>query len=341
MKADFESRSLQQLMARSTAGAGKSRDGLDDTLFPESLDFDFYTERAPRVRRRGKRLTVEYSKQLRVDMNGRDSTVYVTMGGNPYPVFDPPMLTSYIHLASDLENRSDIYRDQFGEWPQLHFFVVKSSVPGTFSLGGDLGLFARMIRARNYKGLRSYAKACVDPLARFARGFHLPIVTMSLVQGRAFGGGFELPLAGDIIIAEKQAVFCLPELMHNLFPGMGAIIFLLRKVGERGLRTILESGRQFSAQEMHELGVVDQVAETGQGNEAVREFIRSHRRNAAAYGAMAQALRIARGDLTPELMRIAELWVQTAMKLGDREIAILERIADSQKRLRMSSHTDI
>ena len=52
--------------------------------------------------------------------------------------------------------------------------------------------------------------------------FNLPFTTISLVQGDALGGGFEAALCGDIIIAEKQARFGFPEVLFNLFPGMGA-----------------------------------------------------------------------------------------------------------------------
>ena len=61
----------------------------------------------------------------------------------------------------------------------------------------------------------------------------LPILTVALIQGDAVGGGFEAMLTDDIVIAEQGAKFGLPEILFNLFPGMGGYSFLRRKVAWR------------------------------------------------------------------------------------------------------------
>lgn len=306
-------------------------------LYPHRFKHDFYEPQLPRITKTPGRLELEYSKQMTAALEIKSGALWVTMHGEPHPVFNLEMLTSYISLFSDIENRSALFHDELGQWPNINYIIIKSGVAGTFSLGGDLLQFAQLIRDRDWQGLRNYAKACVDPLARFSRGLHLPLVTISLVQGRSSGGGFELPLAGDIIIAEKQATFALPEIRLNLFPGMGATSFLMRKVGERALKTIMDSDKHFTAQEMLDLGVIDQIVETGQGEQAVQQLIQARKHTVAGYGAMAEARRIVRGDLTPELMRIAELWVQTAMKFTEREISAMHRLARYQGRMQASS----
>jgi DSF synthase len=140
-------------------------------------------------------------------------------------------------------------------------------------------------------------------------------------------------LACDIIIAESNAVFALSDIRLNLFPGMGATTFLLRKAGERALKAITGSGRQFTAQELYELGVIDFLVDTGRGEQAARELIESRRRTVNGHGAMAQARRIAHGNITTDLMRIAELWVETAMKLTEREVATMRRLVRRQNTL--------
>ena len=61
--------------------------------------------------------------------------------------------------------------------------------------------------------------------------FGLPIVTISLVRGNALGGGFEIALSGDVIIAERSAMMGFPEILFNCFPGMGAFQTLSSRVG--------------------------------------------------------------------------------------------------------------
>ena len=85
----------------------------------------------------------------------------------------------------------------------------------------------------------------------------LPITTISLVQGECLGGGFEAALSSDIVVAERQARFGFPEILFNLFPGMGAYSFLDRRVGRRVTEELLSTGKIYSADDMLALGVVD------------------------------------------------------------------------------------
>ena len=98
-------------------------------------------------------------------------------------------------------------------------------------------------------------------------------MTVALVQGDAIGGGFEAMLTNDVVIAERAAKFGLPEILFNLFPGMGAHSFLRRRVGERMARVLIEDGRSRSADEMRELGLVDVVCEPGEGEATLRQFV--------------------------------------------------------------------
>ena len=107
-------------------------------------------------------------------------------------------------------------------------------MPGVFNLGGDLDLFKQLIEARDRAGLLRYGRACIDVLYRNYIGHDLPVTTISLVQGECLGGGFEAALSSDVIIAEKSARFGFPEILFNLFPGMGAYSFLDRQIGQRG-----------------------------------------------------------------------------------------------------------
>ena len=79
------------------------------------------------------------------------------------------------------------------------------------------------------------------------------------------------------MVAERQAKFGLPEILFNLFPGMGAYSFLSRRIGTVKAEEIILGGRIYSAEEMQALGVIDLVAEEGEGERAVREYIARNR----------------------------------------------------------------
>src|SRR2546427_11079414 len=113
-------------------------------------------------------------------------------------------------------------------------YVLASRTPRVFNLGGDLALFVLLIKARDRDALAHYAKLCIDNMyARIHNYQSSAMATISLVQGDALGGGFECAMSSDIIVAEESAQLGLPEILFNLFPGMGAYSMLLGRVGAR------------------------------------------------------------------------------------------------------------
>jgi DSF synthase len=219
-----------------------------------------------------------------------------------------------------------------GEQP-IRYFIAASKSPGVFNLGGDLSLFARCVADKDVETLRMYARGCIETLYPYIIGFDLPITTISLVQGDALGGGFEIALAGNIIVAERGAKMGFPEVLFNLFPGMGAYNLLSRRIGMQRTEQMLLNGKLYRAEELHGEGVVDILAEDGRGENAVYEFIvrNEDRRNARV------AIHRVRRRLFPlryeELLDVADIWVDTAMQIGPREIRLMERFARSQGKL--------
>ena len=86
-----------------------------------------------------------------------------------------------------------------------------------------------------------------------------PLTTIAAVQGVAFGGGFELALVCDLIIADKMARFCFPELRLGLIPGFGGIPRLKRDLGNAVVRDLLLTGRSINATKAQAVGLVSQV----------------------------------------------------------------------------------
>src|SRR4051812_12994002 len=169
-----------------------------------------------------------------------------------------------------------------GAWHAVHYYVGGSRAPRVYNLGGDLALFLLLIKSRDREALAHYAKMCIDNLYPRIRNYGCPtLTTISLVQGDALGGGFECALTSDVIIAEESAQMGLPEIVFNLFPGMGGYSLLSRRIGQREAERMILSGRVIGARKLHEIGIVDVLAKDGEGEAAVRQWIttNSRRRN--------------------------------------------------------------
>jgi DSF synthase len=214
----------------------------------------------------------------------------------------------------------------------IRYTILASSVPGVFNLGGDLHLFSKLIREGDEEGLFSYAKACIDVLFPNAINFELPMTTITLVQGDALGGGFEAAISSNVVIAEKSAKFGLPEVLFNLVPGMGAYSFLVRRTGPDVAEKIIMSGELLTAQKMHNLGLVDEVVEDGQGEKAVERFIQRHRKRGNAHEAMSRIRKCINPVTYEELIEITRIWVDAALKLTSRDLRMIERLVQAQNR---------
>ena len=111
--------------------------------------------------------------------------------------------------------------------------VVLASDADAFNLGGDLELFGRLIRAGNREPLLAYARRCIEGVHAIHNSLGGDVRTIALVQGDALGGGLELALACQTIVAEEGVTMGLPEVLFGLFPGMGAYSLLSRRVSPK------------------------------------------------------------------------------------------------------------
>ena len=214
----------------------------------------------------------------------------------------------------------------------LRYFVCGSKTPGIYNLGGDLRHFADCIRTRDLAAMRKYAETCVRMQHANSHGFGAPIITMALVQGDALGGGFEHALAFDILVAERSARLGLPEIIFNLFPGMGAYSFLVRRVGRKAAENFILEGKIYTAEELYELGIVDVLVDDGQGEAAIVEYCQRNQQRFAAERAVYLARRVSTPVELEELLRITNIWAETAMSLSDADVRKMERLADAQER---------
>ena len=268
-------------------------------------------------------------RHLRIRFEPQYGALWCYLAPHPRPCFSFEVLAELRRFQEKIERSAENEGKGWG----VRYVILASMTPGVFNFGGDLRLFIRCLKENDPETLRRYAKECIDVLYAHATGFHLPITTISLVQGDALGGGFEAALASDILVSEKQAQFGFPEALFNLFPGMGAYNLLQRRIGMQRTERMLLNGKLHRAEELHAEGVVDILAEDGRGENAVYEHIvrKAGRRNAQQ--AILQVRRKLRPLLYEELMEVKEIWVDSAMRLGPREIRLMERLANAQDRV--------
>ena len=149
--------------------------------------------------------------------------------------------------------------------------IVYSRQDAGFSAGADLReLYAASLGlapAERVAGVRAFLERIHAVLNAIDAS---PLTTIAAVHGVTFGGGFELALACDLIIADKMARFCFPELRLGLVPGFGGIPRLRRDVGNAIVRDLLLTGRSINATKAMAAGIVSQVAAEGEALRVAR-----------------------------------------------------------------------
>jgi len=270
-------------------------------------------------------------KQLDTRFDPEHGAYWALMQPRPRACFNAQLLSelkAFIDGIIDTDGRVT----HKGETYTVGYAVLASKTQGVFNLGGDLLLFRSAIENGNREALQRYASQCIDDLYPWNRNFDLPVTTVSLVQGDALGGGFEAALASSVLVAEESARMGFPEILFNMFPGMGAYSFLSRKVGRRVTEELITSGAVYTTRQLFDMGVVDVIAPDGMGEAAVCSYIKKHVR--AANGR--RGLEAARREVDPitreELDRIVGVWVDAAMKLTSRDLKMMERLVRAQQR---------
>lgn len=210
--------------------------------------------------------------------------------------------------------------------------VVLASDSDVFNLGGDLELFCSSIRSQDRATLLGYARQCVRGVHAFHAGLDSGAHTIALVQGDALGGGFEAALSCHTIVAESGVGMGLPEVLFDLFPGMGAYSFLCKRIPPHQAENLMLEGNVYSSDELHRMGLVDILVPRGEGVRAVEELIRNNRRIPHARAAMHRVRSMSQPVTLREMMDITEVWVDTALQLGEKSLRTMERLVRAQSR---------
>jgi len=270
----------------------------------------------------------KHYEQLSIRYDPDQASLWYYMNSHPRPCFTPMLLSEIKQLQQSIFDSFE--SSQFTDLYPINYVVLASQVPGTFNLGGDLNLFAKHILNKDRDHLLHYATACIDVLYNNAVSMHRPLTTISLVEGSALGGGFEAALSSNVLIAERSAELGLPEILFNLFPGMGAYSLLARRIGMIEAEKMITSGKVYRADELYEMGVVDVLAEDGEGKRTVNKYIKQHMRSSNGLRAI-QSVKQRFSPVTyEELLDITKIWVDAALNLTKREIRIMERLVYTQ-----------
>lgn len=259
------------------------------------------------------------------------ATIWGYMNPRGNPCFSLALLTDIREHDAALEANGGVV-DLSGVAHSARYYVGASRAQRAYNLGGDLGLFLLLIRARDRGALLRYASKCIDNLHARINHYGCPtLTTVALVQGDALGGGFECALTSDVIVAEESAQMGLPEIMFNLFPGMGAYQLLSRRVGVRAAEELILSGRVMPARKLHEMGIVDVLAKDGQGESAVQQWIAANRRRHNGMQALFGLRQIIHPITRQELDAVTESWVDAALRLSERDLRMMSWLLRAQE----------
>ena len=206
--------------------------------------------------------------------------------------------------------------------PETAACVISSAQKSGFSAGADLReLYHRSaeleprLRAEGVRDVLEHIHAVLNWLDQ------APFVTIAAVHGVCFGGGLELALVSDVIIADKMARFAFPELRLGLIPGFGGIPRLQRDLGNGFIRDLLLTGRSVNASRAQAVGLVAQLAAEGQALKIARATAAQVTKFDAATRAAAKKFikPVPHEELRREIEIFCELFTRSAVMAGLRK----------------------
>jgi enoyl-CoA hydratase len=217
---------------------------------------------------------------------------------------------------SELEKFASALDDLEGD---AHALILYSELKCGFCAGADLReLYERsqsMEKSQAVRGVRDFLERIHRVLNRIDAA---PLTTIAAVHGVTFGGGFELALVCDLIIADKMARFCFPELRLGLIPGFGGIPRLKRDLGNAVVRDLLLTGRSINATKAQQVGLVSQVVSEGEALRAARataaQIEKFDRQTAVAAKQFIKP--IPRDELREEIDIFCDLFSRPAVQAG-------------------------
>src|SRR5436305_12112827 len=198
----------------------------------------------------------------------------------------------------------------------IHAVVLTAAGDRAFCVGADL-------KERNAMSDADFRTQRMLFRAAFGGVLNLPQPTVAAVQGFALGGGCELALSCDIVVADETAVLGLPEVTIGLVPGGGGTQLALRRLGTGRAADVVLTGRRIPAGEAHGLGLIDRLVPAGSAHEAAFDVAQQIAANSpVATRAAKAALRTGYGLDYAAAMEVEDVAWRTAAFSGDRKEGI-------------------
>lgn len=261
-------------------------------------------------------------KYIKLDWNADFAMLTVRMGVRPIQCYSLAAMAELQQTFNDITANPGLVRH----------FVMKSDVPGVFNFGGDLSLFVLLVRAHDLDSLRLYARRCIDLVWWWETAADIGVHTIALVQGDALGGGLESALLHHTVICERGAQAGFPEVLFNLFPGMGGWNLTIRRGGFAVANDMILTGQIYTADQLYRRGLVDMVTEDGQAGRVLEQLVNTMEPRFRGTMAALKARRIASPIAHEALQAIVDHWAVTAVSLTTRDMRLMERLARAQVR---------
>ncbi len=263
--------------------------------------------------------------ELDLEYDSTRRALWFYMKGEPVPCFTVSLLKELGKLFNGIKETNQTDR-------QVDYLIAASGMQGIYNLGGDLKLFRHCVETRDRETLRAYAYSCLNLGYDCTTMLEQDITTIALIEGNALGGGLEAALSCNVVIAEKNVRLGFPEILFNLFPGMGAYTYLRHRIHVSAIEKLLISGRNYTSNEFYEMGIVDVLADEGKGHAAVDDFIDHHSKQSNGRIAIHKAKLLSHPITLGELRSITNLWVDSALQLDDKSLRVMERLSRAQVR---------
>lgn len=213
-------------------------------------------------------------------MDRHDATEVVAADPAPRVLYEKRARVAYVTLnrpavlnALDLRTHEELARiwDDFERDDDIWVAVLTGAGDRSFSVGQDLKELVAITEAG--APATSFGSRGRPGWPRLTERFELTKPIIAKVNGYALGGGFELALACDVIVAAEQAEFALPEARLGLMAGAGGVFRLTRQLPFKSAMGYLMTGRRMTAGRAYELGLVNEVVAAGQLDRAVETWV--------------------------------------------------------------------
>jgi len=277
----------------------------------------------------------QFYDQLITDFDEEIGVMWCYMNPYPRPCFTSQLLNDLSRFLQFIRNKvsSDVRSKGSSK---IKYVVFGSFRPGVFSLGGDLSLFTECINNSDKERLSDYMRLSIEVMYSIYSNMDVPVVTISLIRGNALGAGFEGALSCDYIVSEKSVQLGFPEVLFNMFPGMGAYSFLARRLDPARVERMILSGKIYSAEELYDMALIDSISEDEDGVEEVERFIKKLEKSRNTRSAIREIRNRVNPVTFEEMLDIGEIWVKSAMALSSHEIKVMQRLVRAQDRMAKS-----